>query len=78
MARSATGYNYDSLAWLTSLSHDLVGTAADQTLIFPLYNGASQILTRSGSYDSYAWAGADVVRSYAANGLNQYTASGRQ
>jgi RHS repeat-associated protein len=72
---SATGWNYDSLARLTSLSHDLAGTAADQTLTFPLYNGASQILSRSGSNDSYAWAGADVVRSYAVNGLNQYTAT---
>jgi hypothetical protein len=75
MATSATGWNYDSLARLTSLSHDLAGTAADQTLTFPLYNGASQILTRSGSNDSYAWAGADVVRSYATNGLNQYSAT---
>ena len=71
---SATGYNYDSLGRLTSLSHDLAGTAADQTIGFPLRNGASQIATRTATNPAYAWSDPNgYVRSYASNGLNQYS-----
>jgi RHS repeat-associated protein len=41
------------------------------------YNAASQIASRTASNDAYAWTGAyNVARSYAVNGLNQYTAAG--
>ncbi len=40
------------------------------------FNPASQITTRSLSPDSYAWTPPyDVSRTYAVNGLNQYSAS---
>jgi RHS repeat-associated protein len=72
---SATGYGYDSVGRLASLSHDLAGTAADQSLGFT-YNPASQIHSRSASNDSYASNTAyNVARTYAVNGLNQYTAA---
>jgi RHS repeat-associated protein len=68
---------YDAASRLTSLNHDLAGTAGDQALTFPSYNPAGQMLSRTGSNDSYAWNQAYTVsRSYSANGLNQYTASG--
>jgi len=73
---STTSYGYDAVGRLTSLSHDLVGTSYDQSFTFT-YNPAGQIVSRSGSNDSYAWTGHyNVNRSYSANGLDQYTASG--
>lgn len=72
----ATSYGYD-LAWRPStIGHDLQGTAADLTLGFG-YNAGSQIKTETRSNDAYAWTGAyNVSRSYAVNGLNQYTTAG--
>jgi RHS repeat-associated protein len=41
------------------------------------YNPASQIVTRTSANDAYAWVPPyDVSRTYAVNGLNQYTAAG--
>jgi RHS repeat-associated protein len=58
---------------LQSLTHDLAGTASDQTLTFG-YNSASQVVTLTSSNDSYASNTAqNVSRAYAVNGLNQYT-----
>ena len=71
-----TNYGYDSASRLQSMAHDLGGTGSDQTFGFT-YNPASQIVTRSGSNDSYAWTGAYAVsRAYQVNGLNQYTSAG--
>ncbi|EZP56494.1 YD repeat-containing protein [Sphingomonas sp. RIT328] len=73
---TVTSYGYDGASRLTSLTQDLAGSAWDQTYGFT-YNAAGQILTRSSSNDSYAWTGAaNVDRSYAVNGLNQYTSAG--
>jgi RHS repeat-associated protein len=73
---SSASYGYDPVSRLTSLSHDLAGTAADQTLTFG-YSPASQISTRTSSNDTYAYTGsANVNRGYTSNGLNQYTAAG--
>ncbi|HEY0313478.1 MAG TPA: RHS repeat-associated core domain-containing protein [Allosphingosinicella sp.] len=73
---STSAYSYDAIGRLTSLGHDLAGTTYDQSLSFT-YNPADQVVTRSGSNDSYAWTGHyNVSRGYTANGLNQYTASG--
>jgi RHS repeat-associated protein len=69
-------YGYDAVSRLQTLSHDLAGGNADHVLGFG-YNAASQIASRTASNDAYAWTGAyNVARSYAVNGLNQYTAAG--
>lgn len=73
---TTTSYGYDSLFRLASLGHDLAGTAADQSLTFA-YNPASQIVTRTASNDAYAYTGhVNLTRTYAVNGLNQYTTAG--
>ena len=73
---SSVGYGYDPAGRLTALTHDLAGTASDQALAFA-YNPASQITTRTSANDAYAWTPPyDVARTYAVNGLNQYTAVG--
>jgi len=73
-ASSAIGY--DGASRLSSLTHDLAGSSADQGLGFT-YNPAAQIATRSAENDSYVSNSAYAVdRSYAVNGLNQYTQAG--
>jgi RHS repeat-associated protein len=73
---SSTTYGYDAVSRLTSLGHDLAGTTYDQTLGFS-YDPAGGITQNTRSNDAYAWTGHyNVNRSYTANGLNQYTASG--
>jgi YD repeat-containing protein len=71
---SGVSYGYDAVNRLTSLGHDLAGTASDQSFTFG-YNPASQIVSRSSGNDAYAYTGAtNVSRGYNVNGLNQYTA----
>ena len=71
-----TSYGYDAASRLSSLGHDLNGTAGDLTIGFT-YNPAGQIASRTSSNDLYAWTGAvNANRGYAVNGLNQYTQSG--
>lgn len=73
---SVVNYGYDAVSRLSSLSHDLAGSGADQTLGFD-YNPASQVLTRTSANDAYAANSAyNVSRSYAVNGLNQYVSAG--
>jgi RHS repeat-associated protein len=75
-AGASTSYTYDPVERLSSLTHDLAGTSADQGLTFS-YNPASQIISRAGSNDSYASTTAtNVNRPYSVNGLNQYTVAG--
>lgn len=70
-----TTYSYDGLSRLTGLTHD-VTNAYDVTYGFGL-NPASQIISQTRSNDSYAYTGyLNVNRSYARNGLNQYTSAG--
>jgi len=72
-----TRYSYDAASRLTTLTQDLAGTARDQSYTFT-YNPAGQIVSRTASNDAYAWTGAvKVDRSYAVNGLNQYTTAGQ-
>lgn len=67
-----TTYGYDNVGRLNALSHDLVSTPYDYVASFT-YNPADQILTRAVNNDLYAnTPGANVSRSYAPNGLNQY------
>jgi RHS repeat-associated protein len=73
---TATTYRYDTVSRLNELGHDLGGaalTAQDQTQTFA-YNPASQMIARTATNGIYAWSDPNsYVRSYAANGLNQYT-----
>jgi RHS repeat-associated protein len=73
---TATSYGYDPASRLQLLSHDLAGAAHDLSLGFT-FSPAGQILSGTRSNDTYAWTGHyNVSRTYTANGLNQYTASG--
>ncbi len=73
---TASSFGYDPAGRLESLNHNLAGTSADQ-LIGLGYNPASQVVTRSGSNDAYAWTGSVAVnRPYSVNGQNQYIAAG--
>lgn len=68
-----TSYSYDSLSRLTNLSHDLPGSALDQSYS-QTYNPAGQIATLTDSNDAYAYTGAvNANATYSANALNQYT-----
>jgi RHS repeat-associated protein len=72
-----TSYSYDSLSRLSSLTHDMAGTANDLTVSAFSYNPASQITALTRSNDSYAWNGHySVSRPYSVNGLNQPTTAG--
>ncbi|MEQ9003770.1 MAG: RHS repeat-associated core domain-containing protein, partial [Pseudomonadales bacterium] len=73
---TSTSYGYDEISRLSSLDHDLTGTASDNSLTFG-YNPASQIATRTRSNPAYASTTiANASTSYAVNGLNQYTSVG--
>ncbi|CAM8633924.1 RHS repeat-associated core domain-containing protein [Sphingobium aquiterrae] len=75
-----TRYGYNAQTRLSSLTHDLAGTARDVTLSFG-YNEAGEIVSRRRDNDAYAYRDAmNVSREYRAasggplggNGLNQY------
>ncbi|HYD36076.1 MAG TPA: hypothetical protein VEA60_00585, partial [Allosphingosinicella sp.] len=71
-----TTHYYDPLGRLDSMHSTVPAAAASLSLAFA-YNPAGQITQRSVSNDAYAWTGAyNVSRSYAVNGLNQYTSAG--
>ncbi|HEY6644126.1 RHS repeat-associated core domain-containing protein [Povalibacter sp.] len=63
---------YDGASRLWKLTHELNGSSADQVLEFG-YNPASQVISRIESNPAYANSTPDAIRSYAVNGLNQYT-----
>lgn len=69
---STTTWGYDGASRLTSLSHDLAGTANDLTLNLT-YNPAGQITTRSMSNSAYAYTPGTGNTAYANNGKNQVT-----
>jgi RHS repeat-associated protein len=83
---TATYYSYDGASRLACLRFDLAGggtldctptaSGQDNAITFG-YNPAGQIVSRTSANAAYAWTGSVTVnRSYTANGLNQYTASG--
>ncbi|HMG45829.1 MAG TPA: hypothetical protein VK614_00005, partial [Allosphingosinicella sp.] len=73
---TTTSYGYDNVDRLTRIVHDLSGTSYDLTL-GDSYDPAGGIVSHTSSNDAYAWGGHYAVnRSYTANGLNQYTATG--
>jgi len=72
-----TTYAYDPVSRLTTLTHNLAGTANDLTIGTMTYDAASQITAAPRSNSVYSWTGATALnRNYTINGLNQYTAAG--
>ncbi len=74
---TSTGYGYTTQSALASLSHNLAGTAQDNTWSYTR-NQVQDIKAASWTNDSYQWTGyTNGTRSYTSNGLNQYaTAAG--
>ncbi|HEY7811306.1 MAG TPA: RHS repeat-associated core domain-containing protein [Allosphingosinicella sp.] len=71
----ATAYGYDGVARLKTLGDTFVGATGNTSSTFG-YNPASQIIALTRSNDAYAYAPTSGTRSYAVNGLNQYTTAG--
>lgn len=71
-----TTYGYDGVSRLTSVAHGFTTTAYNVTSIFT-YNPAEQVRTRVRNNSLFDFTGlVNVDRSYAVNGLNQYTTAG--
>lgn len=71
-----TIYGYDPVGRLSSYTHNFVAGTGNMTTSLG-YTPASQIAQQSRSNASYSWSGhANADRSYATNGLNQYTGVG--
>ncbi|HEY1605144.1 MAG TPA: RHS repeat-associated core domain-containing protein [Allosphingosinicella sp.] len=74
-ANSSTSYAYDGASRLLTMTHDLAGTVNDQVLGFG-YNPASQIVSRARSNSGWEYTEQVLgTKSYAINGLNQYTSA---
>ncbi len=72
---TVTSYGYTSQGNLATLTHNLGGTAQDNTWTYTR-NQAQEIAAHAWSNDSYQWTGyRNGTRNYTANGLNQYTAA---
>jgi RHS repeat-associated protein len=71
----STTYGYNGLSQMTSLAHDLAGSAWDQTWTFT-YGPSGQVANRASANDAYRWSSFPVNRGYTVNGLNQYVISG--
>ncbi|MBV6390154.1 MAG: hypothetical protein JNIBNLAF_01820 [Nitrosomonas europaea] len=72
---TTTSYGYSTQSALATLTHNLTGTAQDQTYTYTR-NQVQEIAGQSWTNDSYQWTGyANGTKSYTANGLNQYTAA---
>lgn len=70
---TTTSYGYSTQGALASLTHNLTGTAQDQTTTYTR-NQVQEIVGQSWTNDLYQWTGyANGTQSYTANGLNQYT-----
>uniref|UniRef100_UPI0025C36ECD RHS repeat-associated core domain-containing protein n=1 Tax=Acidovorax sp. TaxID=1872122 RepID=UPI0025C36ECD len=76
---TTTTQSYSTQATLSTLAHNLTGTAQDNTTTYTR-NQAREITGQSWTNDIYQWAGVpgnvtNGTRSYSANGLNQYTSA---
>jgi RHS repeat-associated protein len=73
-----TSYGYDNAGRLSTLSHNLGGSAVTHDVTYGYsYSPVSQLASQTRDNDAYAWPGhADLERGYTANGLNQYTTVG--
>lgn len=70
---TAVSYAFDTRSLLSSMTHNLGGTAQDVTWSYTR-NQVKELLGHSWSNDIYQWNGyVNGTRSYASNGLNQYT-----
>jgi RHS repeat-associated protein len=73
---TTTTYGYSTTQGaLSSLTHNLAGTAQDQTYTYAR-NQAREIVTHGWNNDLYQWSTSNSNKAYTANGLNQYTAVG--
>lgn len=71
-----TTFSYDPVGRLNALSHNVGGTAWDVAFSYG-YTPAAQIAQQTRNNDAYVWSGHyNVDRTYAVNGLNQYTSAG--
>src|SRR5690606_17999387 len=69
-------YGYDAAGRLSSLSHDVGGTAADVTFTYG-YNPAGQIVSRGASNGAYvAPPTANATTAYVNDGRNRVTSAG--
>lgn len=73
LAGVATSYGYDNASRLSSLADDMAGTGQDLASTFA-YNPASQVTVRTRSNDAFVPTETPASKTYAVNGLNQYTA----
>lgn len=65
-----TTYGYDDVSRLTSIAHNLSGTAQDVTFTM-VYNPASQVTSRTISNTLYAYQPANESTAYTINGRNE-------
>lgn len=72
---ASSSWGYDNVSRLTSLTHNLAGTADDVTFAYA-YNPAGQITQRTMSNVAYAWTPSAGSTSYQNNGRNQVTSVG--
>lgn len=71
-----TAFGYDPVGRLNGLGHNFPGSANDVAFTYG-YTPASQIAQQTRNNDTYAWNGHyNIDRTYAVNGLNQYTSAG--
>jgi RHS repeat-associated protein len=70
----STLYGYDRVGRPASISDLFAGGAGNVLWTFPSYSPAGQLMEETRDNDAYAWNRAmPVRRTYATNGLNQYT-----
>jgi RHS repeat-associated protein len=75
-ATPTSGYGYDSIGRINSLTHDMTGALSDVSWSFS-FNPVSQISQTTMSNDAFAFTGnINVNRAYTSNGLNQYASAG--
>ncbi|MDP2117798.1 MAG: RHS repeat-associated core domain-containing protein, partial [Brevundimonas sp.] len=72
---TTTAYAYDAAGRMTSLSHDMAGSAADVAFGFT-WNPAGQIASRTVSNAAYVYAPNTGSTSYTNDGLNRVTSAG--
>ncbi len=68
-----TQYEYNAQGFLAKLLHDLAGTAHDIGYAY-VYNRAVDLIHTNWTNRIYSWEASADWKTYASNGLNQYTA----
>lgn len=75
--QNVTSYTYDTVSRLTSMTNDLSGTSADQTVSFD-YSPSGQIATQTNSNTIYDPTVTNYDVDYVLNGLNQISTANGQ